>query len=140
MKEENLKKYFENLLTAQELSNDLESSNIENGEFEIYRFHLIKICEDFINRKFSAFDITTIALALSFSDFFTWNGNSDDGKLIGEIVFDWSNPELGFDLTIDNFVHWKEYLETGSTKYLTKEELKKKFRGVKKNGLKRNGI
>jgi hypothetical protein len=141
MKEQKLKEYFENLITAEEFSIDYEGNEeIENGEFEISKFHLLKICEDFLNRKLSAYDVNSIALSLSISVFFTWDGNSNDGKLIREIVFNWSNPELGFDLTLENFIHWKDYLETGSTQHLTKEELKKKFRGVKKNDWKRNGI
>jgi YHS domain-containing protein len=75
-----------------------------------------------------------------FSDYFTWNGESQDGKIISEIIYDWDNPEIGFDLTKENFEHWKEYLQTGKTDYFTKEELKKKFRGVKKNRMKRNGF
>ena len=154
VKEQKLKQYFENLISAEELSEDLDGSKtqtsydvssiyieqIDEGEFEIEKSHLIKICNDFIDMKFSAIDVNSIASALSFSDFFTWGGNTKDDQIIAEIIFDWNAPEISFDLSLENFRHWKEYLETGSTEYLTKEELKKKFRGVKKNGLRRNGI
>jgi hypothetical protein len=154
MTEQKLKEYFENLISAQELSKDLENTQqktsydvtsisieqIEEGEFEITKSHLIKICDDFISGKLSPSDINAIASCLSFSDFFDWGGNTIDNKLVAEVIYDWDNPELSFDLNLENFQHWKEYLETGETKYLTKEELKKKFRGIKKNGLRRNGL
>lgn len=154
MKEQKLKEYLENSLTAEEFMSDLENSQkktgydttsvsieqIEDGEFEITTKHLIKICNDLLKGKFRPIDINTIAFAFMFSDYFTWNSESDDGKIVSEVLFDWDNPEISFDLTIENFEHWKEYLETGKTSFFTKEELKKKFRGVKKNGMRRNGL
>ncbi|MFT3796516.1 hypothetical protein [Flavobacterium sp.] len=155
MKEQKLKEYFENLITAEELFKDLDGSQkqtsydvssiyieqIEDGEFEITKTHLIKICDDFIDGNFSAIDVNTIASALSFSEFFVWGGNTKEHELIAEVIYDWDNPQMGFALSLENFRHWREYLETGYTKYLTKEELKKKLRGVKKNDpRRRNGI
>ena len=154
MKEQKLKEYLENSLTAEEFMSDLEISQkktgydtssvsieqIEYGEFKITKKHLIKICDDLLNGKIRPIDVNTIAFAFMFSDYFSWDRNTKDGKIVDEIIFDWDNPEIGFDLTIANFQHWKEYLETGSTNHFTKEELKMKFRGVKKNDLQRNGL
>lgn len=154
MREQKLKEYLENSLTVEEFMMDLENSQhksgydttsfhieqIEEGEFEITKSHLIKICDDFLQEKLHPMDVNTIAFAFMFSDYFTWNGESQDGKIISEIIYDWDNPEIGFDLTKENFEHWKEYLQAGKTDYFTKEELKKKFRGVKKNRMRRNGF
>ena len=154
MKERKLKEYLENSITVEEFMLDLENSQnktgydstsvyieqIENGEFKITKNNLIKICDDFLKGKLQPIDVNTIAFAFNFSDYFTWSYDDPDGKIISEIIFDWDNPEIGFDLTTENFERWKDYLETGKTIYFTKEELKKKFRGVKKNGMKRNGL
>jgi hypothetical protein len=62
MREQKLKEYLENSLTVEEFMMDLENSQhksgydttsfhieqIEEGEFEITKSHLIKICDDFL--------------------------------------------------------------------------------------------
>ena len=128
MREQKLKEYLENSLTVEEFMMDLENSQhksgydttsfhieqIEEGEFEITKSHLIKICDDFLQGKLHPMDVNTIAFAFMFSDYFTWNGESQDGKIISEIIYDWDNPEIGFDLTKENLItHWfkKAYTE-----------------------------
>jgi len=41
------------------------------------------------------------------------------------VICDWDNPEIGFDLTVDNVKLWKDYLLTGIYKFDT-ELLKRK--------------
>lgn len=145
MTEQKLKEYFENKISCTEFCNDLKGSQvktsfdvtnvlitqIEDGEFEIKLEHLIKLSNDVINGNLTTEDINTIAFALNFSDFFIWDENTVDGKIISDVVFDWDNPNIGYDLNIENFKKWKEYLETGNNNF-DKEELKKKFRGKKR--------
>ena len=69
----------------------------------------------------------TTAFAIISSDFFTWDNEADDATIIETVIYDWDNPEIGFDITIKNVGHWKEYLQT-SNYNLDKEELKAKFR------------
>ena len=152
MTEQKLKEYFENSLTAEQLSVDLQDSQrktghdvttvyidkIPNDEFEVKIEHLLKLCSDTINGHLSTTDINTIAFSLICSDFFHWDNKTTDGKKIENTIFDWDNPDIGFDLTIKNFELWKEYLLTGNYK-LDNDELKRKFRNDgktrKKNGL-----
>jgi len=61
------------------------------------------------------------------SDFFTWDNEADDASIIETVIYDWDNPEIGFDITIKNVKHWKDYLQTGNYN-LDKDELKEKFR------------
>ncbi|WP_413998205.1 hypothetical protein ACMDB5_10480 [Flavobacterium sp. W1B] len=141
MTEQKLKEYFEDKLTAEELSIDLYNSqkqtsydvtsvyidSIEDGEFEIKKEHLIKLCNDAILGKLSLIDLNTIGFALSGSDFFNWNGSTEDGKLISDVILEWDSPEIGYDITIKNILLWKEYLISGKYR-LDKNELKQKFR------------
>lgn len=144
MTEQNLKAYFENSLTVELLSIDLKNSNkktgndtstvfidrIQSGEFEITKENLIKLCNDTINGLLSPTDLNTIAFALICSDFFYWNNETNDGNIISNVINEWDNPEMGFDLTLKNIELWKEYLLTGQYK-LDKAELKNKFRNNK---------
>lgn len=141
MREQNLKGYFESNLTAEQLLLDLRDSQqktsydvvsvfaeqIDDGEFEIKTEHLIKLCDDVISTKFSSADLNIIAFVLITSDYFYWNDATQEGVRIADVIFDWDNPEIGYDLTKGNIQHWREYLLTGKNNFDTKE-LKKKFR------------
>ena len=152
MTEKKLREYFENLVTVEQLSIDLKDSQkktshdvttvyvdtLTSGEFEIKKEHLIKLCDDTISGQLFPVDLNTISFALISSDYFYWDTETGDGEVIAETIFDWDNPDIGFDLTIKNIELWKEYLLTGIYK-LDKDDLKKKFRNDgkrrEKNGL-----
>ncbi len=139
MRESKLKEYFEDSFTAELLSEDLKDSqkktgydvttvNIDSiivGEFEIKREHLVKLCNDTIDGRLQLSDLNTIGFALMTSEFFYWNEETEDGKIIEAVIFDWDNPEMEHDLIIKNVALWKEYLLTGNYKFDTKE-LKRK--------------
>jgi hypothetical protein len=61
------------------------------------------------------------------SEYFDWDGESEVGTRISEVIFELDNPEIGYDLTIKNLQLWKTYLLTGEYR-LDKNELKQKFR------------
>jgi hypothetical protein len=140
MTEEKLRDYFDGKITPEEFSSDLKDSqkrtghdvtavyikSVGDGEFEIKKEHLIKLCDDVISRHLALIDLNTIAFALMASDYFTWN-NGAHGEVLSNVIFEWDNPEIGFDLTIKNVRLWKEYLLTGIYR-LDKNELKQKFR------------
>lgn len=145
MTEQKLKEYFENKLTADQLSLDLKNSQkrtgydvttvyidcLEDGEFEIKKEHLIKLCDDAISEQLSTSDLNTIGFALMTSDFFHWDNETTDGEIIANVIFEWDNPEIGYDLTIDNVKLWREYLLTTNYNF-DKNELKAKFRNDRK--------
>ena len=136
MTEQNLKKYFENKITVQELKSDVKNSQtktgfdttsvyikqLNDGEFEIQKEHLIKLCEDFIAQKLDAEDLNTIAFSLFSSEYFDWNGDE-----MSNVIFDWDNPIIGYDINLKNVQLWKNYLENGIYNP-DKNELKEKFR------------
>lgn len=140
MRERILKDYFLNKTTVDLLAIDLKDSQNkkgfdttsvsielikEPGEFEISIDFLLRLCDAAINGKLTMTDLNTIAFALITSEYFTWDSDSSDGKRIETVIFDWDNPEIGFDLTIDNLRLWKEYLLTGTYKFDI-ESLKRK--------------
>jgi len=140
MKEQILKDFFIGKITVDTLSSDLIDSQKktgldttavyidqikEHGEFNISIDHLILLCNTVINGKLTMTDLNTIAFSLITSEYFTWNSESEKDKRIETVIYDWDNPEIGFDLTIDNIKLWKEYLLTGIYKFDT-ELLKRK--------------
>ena len=140
MTELKLKKYFENVLTVEQLKVDLKDSqqktgydvttvyidSLNEGEFEIKKEHLIKLFDDTISGKISPLELNTIGFALMASDFFYWDGETIEGEIIGNVIFELDNHDIGHDLTMKNIQLWKEYLSTGEYR-LDKNELKQKF-------------
>jgi len=142
MTKQTLLNYFLATATVDELIEDLKGSQQKTSydttsvyvnpidtdkEFNVTKDHLIKLCDNAIGGKLTATDLNTIAFAIISSDFFTWDSEADDATIIETVIYDWDNPEIGFDITIKNIGHWKEYLQTGNYN-LDKEELKAKFR------------
>jgi hypothetical protein len=135
MREQILKDYFLNKPTVDVLGIDLKDSQNkkgfdtttvtiektgesgESGEFEILIDYLIRLCDAAINGNLTMTDLNTIAFALITSEHFTWDADSRDGKRVETVIYDWDNPEIGFDLTADNVMLWKDYLLTGVYKF-----------------------
>ena len=149
MNERTLLNYFLDTATVVELNEDLKGAQQKtsydatsvyinpldtDNEFDVTKDHLIKLCDDVISGKLTTTDLNTIAFAIISSDFFTWDNEADDASIIENVINDWDNPEIGYDITIKNVGHWKEYLQTGNYN-LDKAELKAKFRN---DGKKRN--
>ena len=131
MKEKILKEYFEDLVSAKVLNEDVTGSKVKTGndtsalniqiieaneEFSIALDHILKLCVDAIKGEISIENLSTIAFALIGSDYFEWNESDGIGKRISNVVFEWDNPEINFPITKENLKLWKEYLETGNYK------------------------
>ncbi len=142
MTEQILLDYFQNFATVEHLSDDLKDSQKKTSfdttsvhikpidssqDFAITKEHLIRLCDEALNEKLTTTDINTIAFVIITSEFFTWDNETEEGILIETVLYDWDNPEIGFDLTLKNIRLWKEYLLTGNYN-LDKDELKAKFR------------
>jgi len=136
-----LKKYFENKVSAKQLAKNLKGSqqktgydttsvhieSIENGEFKVEKEHLIRLCNDYLKEYLNSEDINTIGFALMCSDFFYWDSETKSGEIIAQVIENWDNENIGYDINRKNIQLWKEYIETGNY-CLDKFELKQKFR------------
>jgi hypothetical protein len=125
MNEQVLKDYFDRRISVVDLANDLKHSQqrtgydtksiivtqIEEGSFQLKTDHLIRLCDEVINGRLALIDLNTIAFAINFSTFFILDSNNEE--LIQKVLFDWDNPDLAYDLTLDNILLWKQYLNTG---------------------------
>jgi hypothetical protein len=142
MKEQVLLDYLKNKVSVELLAADLKGSQIktgydttsvniedikEEGEFNITKEHLIRLCNDALNGNLSFEDLNTIAFAVFASEFFC---NDENDEIVDRVLFDWDNPEIGFSLTEDNMKKWKQLLETGVDGFDIRE-LKQKRKNAK---------
>lgn len=126
MTEKVLKKYFENKVSSEFLSADLNGSIkkltydtfqisviIMESEFEIKQSHINKILNDGLNGNLSFDNLKTIASGLMFSEYFTWDSDTETGNRITTIIYELDNTEIFFSLSTENLKLWKEYLDSG---------------------------
>lgn len=128
MTESILKEYFENKISTEFLSVDLngsikkltyDTSQISvvemesDSEFVIEKSHLIKILKDTLNGNLTFDNLRTIASGLMFSEYFTWDSDTEIGNRIATIIVELDNTEINFPISIENLKLWKEYLESG---------------------------
>lgn len=133
MKETILKKYFEMLITAEELDQDIEGSQVKTGydtsrldieiiidkeEFIVTSKHLIQLAEDTISNKISLPNLATLAFALEGSDFYNWDNETEDGKKVARVLFEWDNESINYPINIQNLKLWSKFLETGQHKLI----------------------
>lgn len=128
MTENILKEYFENKIRSEFLSTDLngsikkptyDTSQISvlemesNSEFEIKQSHLNKILNDTLNQNLTFDNLKVIASELMFSEYFTWDSDTEIGNRIATIIAELDNTEINFPISTENLKLWKEYLESG---------------------------
>ena len=82
-------------------------------KFSLRSDHVAKLCDAVLEGKLNPANLEAIGFALIASDQFEWSTDTEDGERVGEVLFDWSAPEVNHDLTAENVRRWKHYLETG---------------------------
>jgi len=128
MTESILKEYFEDKISSEFLSTDLngsikkltydtsEISVIEmnsDSEYKVESQHLNKILTDTLNGNLTFDNLKTIASGLMFSEYFIWDSETNIGERVANIIFELDNAGIGFPITTENIKLWKEYLESG---------------------------
>jgi hypothetical protein len=131
MTERILKDYFDSKVSADFLASDLKGSLVNKspqtssvfitriddaGSHEITRQNLLKLCNDTLSGRLTCSDLNILAFGLIGSEYFCWDSETEDGEIIAKTLFDWDNPEINFELAVENLLLWKDYLETGNYK------------------------
>lgn len=130
MTEKILKEYFDGVVSAEVLNEDLigtvethkNGSNYKiidyksDADFIVTGNHLIKLCNDALNNKINIANLRIMAFALEASDYFIWDTNTKDGARVGEVIDNWSSPKPGAPLSREYVQHSAYYLETGTNK------------------------
>jgi len=126
-----LKEYFENKISSEFLSENLnksikkatyDTSEISivkmesSSEFKIEKKHVEKILTETLNGNLTYENLKTIASGLMFSDYFTWDSETEIENRIATIIAELDNTEINFPISTENLKLWKEYLESGNFK------------------------
>ncbi len=138
LKESDLKNYFEGKTCAQELIDKIQSKEIERNipeapclpntpksekficddgfhdllgiGFRLTKDHLLRLCNDFLLDKISAWNLEDVAFILYACDGIAWGNNEEERKLIAETIFHLSSPDINYPLTKDYIKKVKESL------------------------------
>lgn len=125
MREEVLKRFFLGEASAKELADDLAGSLVEGrgvthhpivdmrGEFAVRPEHLVRVCDAVLGGEIEARYLEAIGFCILASDNFEYDTDTPEGDLVGETVFDWSEPRANYPLTVENVRRFRERLATG---------------------------
>ena len=129
MHEEILKRFFLGEASARELADDLAGSLVERrdvthhpikdmcDDFEVQPEHLVRVCEAVLGGEIEAKYLEAIGFCILASDHFEYDTDTPEGELVGETVFDWSEPRVNHPLTIENVRKFRERLVTGGNPF-----------------------
>ena len=118
MTEPLIRDYFDGLIDADRLMTERQADKqspyymqidaIDNGTYQLTTEHLTKLCADVLDGNLTINYLDSIAFILIGSDFFYWD--TEDGKIISEVLFEWNNPDINYPLTLGNVQEWSNYL------------------------------
>lgn len=125
MREEVLAGFFNGTTTAARLASDLSGSEVRvsdiesfvkiedmQQEFVVTKEMALALCDAVLREELPPSALATIGFALMASEKFTWDAEA----VIGEIIADWSCPEVNYALNVANVRKYREWL-TGSEPY-----------------------
>ncbi len=125
MHEEVLKRFFLGEISAKVLVDDLAESLVEKSgityhpikvmrdDFEVLPEHLVRVCDAVLSGEIEAKYLEAIGFCIVASDHFEYDTDMPEGDLVGETVFDWSEPRVNYPLTCENVRKFRERLVTG---------------------------
>jgi len=126
--EHTLLHYFNGKASAEMLMEDIlgssfnkrDASFFNNSNYESdFKFcvtteHLIKLCKDIIANRITAENLRTIVFCLYTSNHFFWDTETDDGKIVEDILSNLSTLEQNGQKTITYLQYCVFHFETGS--------------------------
>lgn len=119
MREIVLRDFFSGSIAASALASDVSGSKKQIGpsnwvveiedmesHFSITRQMLVSLCDAVLSQEFPVEELSTIGFTLAASDNFEWDGED----LVGDVIYDWSCPEVNYPLTLDNVKRFRNWL------------------------------
>lgn len=74
-------------------------------DFVITSEMLIRLCVAALERQLSPVSLSAVAFAIIASDHFEWHD-----ELVGEVLHDWSSPDINYPLSRDNLERFRAWL------------------------------
>ena len=125
-----LRDFFLGSVSGRELAEDVKGSTSQPSSmvtqhhivdmaenFEVTPQMAIKLCDAVLQGELTATDLRNIGFAIVASDRFDFDGET----VLGEVLHDWSAPEVNNPLTPANVKRFKRWLQ-GSEPYPTKSK------------------
>jgi hypothetical protein len=119
MREIVLRDFFLGSVTPSALAQDISGSKKKIGpvtwlveiedmesDFSVTREMLVSLCNAVLSGQIPAEELSTIGFALVASDNFKWDGED----IVGDVIHDWSCPEVNYPLTVENLTRFKNWL------------------------------
>jgi hypothetical protein len=76
------------------------------GEFVVTREMLVSLCNAVLSGQLPPQELSAIGFALLASDHFLWEAED----VMGDVIHDWSCPEINYALTVDNVQRFRNWL------------------------------
>jgi hypothetical protein len=76
------------------------------GEFTVTSDMLVSLCDVVLSGQLPPQELSAIGFALVASGSFVW----DAEDIVGDVIHDWSCPEVNYLLTVDNVRRFKKWL------------------------------
>jgi hypothetical protein len=76
------------------------------GEFTVTREMLVSLCDAVLSGHLPPQELSVIGFALVASESFVW----DAEDIVGEVIHDWSCPEVNYSLTAENVQRFRMWL------------------------------
>jgi hypothetical protein len=100
----------QNTPRAIKIKYDKEFHDLQTKQFVLTKSHLIQLCNDFLAGRISAWDLEDIAFILYACDGIDWGNDGEERKLIADVMFNFSSPEINYSLTKDYVEKVKDFL------------------------------
>jgi hypothetical protein len=84
-----------------------------DGQFQITAEHLVRLCDAILDGQLDPKALETIGFCLVASDSFHWDTDQEDGNIVAQTCFEWSEPRINYALTVDNVRKFRKRLKTG---------------------------
>jgi hypothetical protein len=128
MKEIILRMFLTGDATADELGADVRTQMLPSDspefvvekmaiDFELTTTHLVKLCDVTMHGQLDSLYLEPIGFALACSAHFSWNGDTEDGARVAEVVDNWASPETNYRLNATTAGKWRHYLLTGENTF-----------------------
>ncbi len=148
MHEAAIKEYFEGLLPAERLRDDIDGSLQTETEisgirihdmdtsFPISTEHLIRLCDAVIGEALRPEHLAIVGFCVVASDLFEYDTDSEDGARVAEAVIDWADYRTNYRLTVDTTRKFRNRLLTGEDTFAEDDHFLNRH-GMPENGKER---
>jgi len=128
MNSELLRLFFEGKLNAKCLFEDFENTITQTSaqcfehsmidlseDYQVSIDNLILICDAVLSGDLKPEHLVVIGFGMLSSDHFIWDTSTPEGERIANTIYDWSCPQVNYDLNLETVRKFRHRLLTGES-------------------------